>query len=47
MPKRFPREKDSASSDNVDGHEAEFIERDLRAVGEIVPDVASQSGVRV
>ena len=44
---RFPRERASASSDDMAGHGAEFVERELRAVRERVSDLAYLAGVRL
>ena len=43
----FPIDRASTSSDNVAGHRVEFIEREFRAVGEVVTDLASPTGVGV
>ena len=44
---RFPRKWAFASSDDMDGHGAEFIEREFRAVRERVANLASPEGVGV
>ena len=45
LPERFPKERASASSDNVDRHGVEFIEQEFRSVGEEFPGLYSPSGV--
>ena len=44
---RFPRERDSTSSDDVAGHGAEFVEHKFRSVRDIFSDLDSPSGVGV
>ena len=47
MSERFPREGASASSDDVAGHGAEFVEHKFRSVRDIFSDLDSPSGVGV